>query len=145
MDETLRPQNEQSEPQHQEELSSTPDPTPQTPPRRCAFESLCNAVNKGASRARTTADRAAPNIKSAAESAAYWTAYGLSYASVFSWTLTKNLTPESAKSGFRTGVNAGKEAAQQWVDKLKQRKESAEPDSPNDSGVSTAEAQPNPA
>ncbi len=117
------PDQEPIQPTPETAPNPTPQPEAQTPPRRCAFQSLCNAVNDGASRARRAADQTAPKIKSVAEGAAYWAAFGISYASVFSWTLARNLAPESAKAGYRAGCSSGKQAAETAEDRLRRRGE----------------------
>ena len=81
-------------------------------------------------------------MKSAAADAVYWTAYGVSFAAVFQWTLAKGLAPESLRSGFRDGVKAAEEAAQKWLDQLRQCKEKATDASPDQAGPSTEAVQP---
>ena len=114
----------------------------QPQPERRAFESFRDAILKGAEDARAAAEKTIPKMKSAATDAAYWTAYGAAFAAVFQWTLAKGLTPESLKCGFRDGVSGGMQAAEKWIEKLKQRKEKSSEASPEYPGPSTEAPQP---
>ena len=108
----------------------------QPQPERPAFDSLRDAIRRGAEDARTAAEKAIPKVKSAATDAVYWTAYGVSFAAVFQWTLAKDLAPESLKSGCHDGVTAGREAGEKWLEKRRQGKEMATDGTPDQAGPS---------
>ena len=112
---------------------------------RPVFDAFRDAIRKGAEDARTAAEKAIPKVKSAAIDAVYWTAYGVSFAAVFQWTVAKGLAPESLKSGYRDGVKGGREAAEKWIEKLRQRKEKAAAATPAPADPSTDAVQPGPA
>ncbi len=94
-----------------------------SPPKahQSLFDSLANAVRKGAEDARREVDQGLPHLKQAASDAAYWTAYGVCFAAVFNWTLVKIITPERVKVGCKDGVRAGREAAENWVAEMRRR------------------------
>src|SRR6266496_1052836 len=97
------PANPQSDPSNVNPVTGeTPgdQAKPQPQLERRAFESLRDAIRKGAEDARTAAEEAIPKVKSAVAGAAYWTAYGAAFAAVFQWTFAKGLTPEPIKSGL---------------------------------------------
>ncbi len=145
MDNTANPQNEQSNDNRPSEENPGRLATLQQPPGKTAFESFRSAFRQGAEDARDAAERAIPHIKSAAADATYWMAYGVSFAAVFQWTVIRNLAPESLKSGCRDGVKAGKESADQWIEKLKQTKESPVASPAAEAGPSGETTQPSPA
>src|SRR6266550_334045 len=115
---------------------------PQPQQYRRAFDALRDAIRKGAEDAKTAAEKAIPKVKSAAADAVYWTAYGVSFAAVFQWTLARGLAPECLKSGFRDGVKGGSEAAERWIEKLRQRQEKRTATSPDPAGQSADAGQP---
>jgi len=137
MENTANPQSEQNNGDRVTGEATGEQAQPQ--PARRAFESFRGAIRKGAEDARAAAEKTIPKVKSAAAGAVYWTAYGAAFAAVFQWTLAKGLTPESLKSGLRDGVKGGTEAAENWFEKLKQRKEKASEQQP---GPSTEAPQP---
>src|SRR2546430_17649579 len=118
---------------------------PQPQPERPVFDALRDAIRRGAEDARTAAEKTIPKVKSATADAVYWTAYGVSFAAVFQWTLAKGLAPESLKSGFRDGVKGGREAAEKWIEKLRQRKEKEAAATPAPTVPSTEAGQAGPA
>ena len=136
MDNSTTPQNKPGDKDHEtgEAASAQPQPQPQ------ADRSFLGGLRQGAEDARAAAEKAIPKVKSAAADAAYWTAYGVSFAAVFHWALAKGFTPESVKSGVRDGVKAGAEAAQRWMDKLRQRKEETAKGAPDQAGTSADSA-----
>ena len=123
MDNTSNPQNERSDSVADETTSAQARPQPQ--PETSLLGALGAGIRQGAEDAITAAEKTIPKVKSAAEGAVYWTAYGVSFAAVFQWTLAKGLAPESLKSGCRDGVKAARQAAENWTENLKQRKERA--------------------
>ena len=131
MENPANPQSQHSDNNHATEETPSAQAKPQ--PDR----SVLSALRKGAEDARTAAEKAIPKVKSAAADAVYWTTYGVSFAAVFQWTLAKGLAPESLKSGCYDGVKAGREAAEKWIEKLKQRKEKAPAASSDQTGPST--------
>jgi hypothetical protein len=143
MENSANPQSDPSDNSHAKEETSTGQAKPQ--PQWGAFDSLLDAIHKGAEDARTAAEKAVPKVKSAAAGAVYWTAYGVSFATVFQWTLAKGLTPESLRSGFHEGVRCGAKAAEKWIEKLKRGKEQATGATPDPTSPSPEAAQPGPA
>src|SRR5437867_1696271 len=139
MENPTNPQSEHSDGQSaaDETTGAQADPHPQS--ERPVFHSFRDAIRKGAEDARTAAEKTIPKVKSAAAGAVYWTAYGVSFAAVFHWSLAKGLAPECLKSGLRDGVTGGREAAEKWIQKLRQRKEKAN-DAAGDEAVASAEA-----
>src|SRR5947207_9418025 len=137
MENTANPQSEHSEPDRTADETAGAQATPQPQPERPAFDAIRDALRRGAEDARTAAEKAIPKVKSAAADAVYWTAYGASFTVVFHWAMAKGLAPESLKCGLRDGVKGGKEAAEKWLDRLRQRKEKASAASPEPTGPST--------
>lgn len=86
-----------------------------------SFDTMISAMRTGAEDARKAAEEAIPKIKYAASSASYWAAYGVSFAVTFQWTLLK--------VGGGDGIKVGKEAAQQWLERVKQGKRAESPSS----------------
>jgi hypothetical protein len=110
--------------------------------RQRPFDAFFSAMRDGAEDARKAAAQAIPKIKSAAANALYWSTYGVSYAAVFQWTVAKHFTPESVKTGARDGVKAGREAAEQWIEKLRNRKDAKSTGSPAESAPTGEAVQP---
>src|SRR6266516_5910702 len=125
MDNTANPQREHSDGDRVADATAGVQAGPQPQHERRVFDDLRDAIRRGAEDARTAAEKAIPKVKSAAADAVYWTAYGVSFAAVFQWSLAKGLAPECLKSGLRDGVTGGREAAEKWIQKLRQRKEKA--------------------
>ncbi len=139
MDNTTSQNSAQGDSRPVREETTTAQATAQPQRESGLLDSLGNAIRKGAEDARTAAEDAIPKVKSAAAGAVYWTAYGVSFAAVFQWSLAKGLAPECLKSGLRDGVTGRREAAEKWIQKLRQRKEKAN-DAACDEGVPSAEA-----
>src|SRR6059036_3910961 len=125
MDNTANPQCDHSDGDRVADATTGAQAEPQPQHERRVFDDLHDAIRRGAEDARTAAEKTIPKVKSAAIGAVYWTAYGVTFTAVFQWSLAKGLAPESLKSGCRNGVKAGREAAERWIEKLKQRKEKA--------------------
>ena len=130
--------------QHSEHADNPPEETAgaqgKPEPESSVLGALGAGMRRGAEDAKNAAQKAAPKVRSAAADTVYWTAYGVSFSAVFQWTLAKDLVPDSLKSGCRDGVNAGREAAEKWIEKLRQRKEKA-PAAPSDqTGGTSSEA-----
>ncbi len=139
MDNTANPQSERSDAK-EEPAGAQAKSQPRS--EGGLLGALGNAIQKGAEDARSAAENAIPKVKSAAKGAVYWTAYGVSFAAVFQWTLAKGLAPECLKSGLRDGVIGGREAAETWIEKLRQRKENAADPAPGQAGPSAEAVQP---
>src|SRR5438552_80948 len=137
MDNTASPQNEHRDSNCVTGETTSAQAKPRPQPGRPAFDSLHDAIRRGAEDARTAAEKTIPKVKSAAIGAVYWTTYGVTFTAVFQWSLAKGLAPKSLKSGCRNGVKAGREAAERWIEKLKQRKEKAPAASSEQTGPST--------
>src|SRR5438128_10507301 len=142
MENTGNPQSQHNDSDRVADETTSGPAKSQPQHERPVFDAFRDAIRKGAEDARTAAEKAIPKVKSAATDAVYWTAYGVSFAAVFKWTLAKGLTPESLKSGFRDGIKGGTEAAEKWIEKLKQRKAKASEASPEQPGPSTEVVQP---
>ena len=133
MDNTTNHHSEYADNPPEETASSQAKPEPES----SVLSALGAAIRRGAEDAKNATQEAAPKIKSAATDTAYWTAYGVSFAAVFQWTLAKNLIPECLKSGCHDGVKAGREAAEKWIEKLKQRKQKTPVASSDQTGPSS--------
>ena len=142
MENPANPQNQRSDNDRAADETAGAQAKPPPQPERPPFDALRDAIRRGAEDARIEAEKAIPKVKSAAAGAVYWACYGVSFAAVFQWTLAKGLAPESWKSGCRDGVKAGREAAEKWIDQLRQRKERATTASPGPTGSSTEAVQP---
>jgi hypothetical protein len=140
MENHANPQSQPSDSVADETTDRQAKPQPQQD--RHAFDALRDAIRKGAEDARTAAEKSIPKVKSAAASVLYWTAYGASFAAVFQWTFAKGIAPESLKCGLRDGVKGGMDAAEKWIEKLKQRKENANGATQDQAGPSTDAIQP---
>ena len=142
MDNTVNPQSEQDASDRVKAETASAQAASQPQSERRILDALRDGVRRGADDARTAAEKAIPKVKSAAADAVYWTAYGASFTVVFHWAMAKGLAPESLKCGLRDGVKGGKEAAEKWLDRLRQRKEKASAPSPEPTGPSTETVQP---
>ena len=141
MENPTNPQSEHSNGESAAHETTSAQANPQPQLERPAFHSFRDAIRKGAEDARTAAEQAIPKVKSAAAGAAYWTAYGVSFAAVFHWALAAGFTPESLKSGVRDGVQCGREAAEKWIEKLRQRKAKPTDAAPEQAGLSAEAVQ----
>src|SRR5688572_2025010 len=137
MENPSNPESEHSNGDRAADASTSAQARPQPQPERHVFDGLRDAILKGAEDAKSTAEKTIPKVKSAAAETVYWTAYGVSFAAVFQWTFAKGITPESLKSGLRDGVKGGMQAAEKWIEKLKQRKANAASDTPELIGPSS--------
>jgi len=142
MENPSNPESEHSHGDRAADASTSAEAGPQPQSERRVFDALRDAILKGAEDAKTAAEKAVPKVKSAATSAVYWTAYGVSYAAVFQWTFAKGITSESLKWGLRDGVKGGMQAAEKWIEKLKQRKAKSTSDTPELIGPSSEAGQP---
>jgi hypothetical protein len=108
------------------------------PGGRHFFDDLASALRRGAEDARRATENAIPKVKSAAADGAYWAAYGLSFATVFEWTVLKQITPDCVKVGCGDGLKAGRQAAETWLQRMRQPKTEAAPVTPPQSGAAPA-------
>jgi len=145
MENTGNPQSQQNDSDRVADETTSGQPKSQPQHERPVFDAFRDAIRKAAEDARTAAEKTIPKVKSAAADAVYWSAYGVSFAAVFQWTVAKGLAPESLKSGYRDGVKGGREAAEKWIEKLRQRKEKAATATPAPADPSTDAVQPGPA
>ena len=137
MDNTANPQSKHGDSDQVTGGTASAQARPQPQPETSLLGALGAGIRQGAEDAITAAEKTIPKVKSAAIGAVYWTAYGVTFTAVFQWSLAKGLAPESLKSGCRNGVKAGREAAERWIEKLKQRKEKAPAASSERTGPST--------